>query len=149
MRALHYGTKDEESGYLQPQIRTVHGRQEGTANTTLSYSNTLNDLRDIISRSERQAAGFGEHSGRRGRASAAAEAGVKWLDLKKHGRWASYSAAQRYIDNSEKSTSVVPTLLAAAAASTSRSSAMIRIEDDAAAGRNSIRGGRAPPPLLK
>lgn len=54
---------------------------------------------------------FGEHSGRRGGATAASEAGVSWIDLKRHGRWASNSAPQRYIEDTQKRTNKVPNIL--------------------------------------
>ena len=56
---------------------------------------------------------YGEHSGRRGGATAASEAGVSWLDLKRHGRWISDSAPQRYIETAEKKANAAPALLAA------------------------------------
>ena len=55
---------------------------------------------------------FGEHSGRRGGATAATEAGVSWLDLKRYGRWVSDSAPQRYVETTTKLANTVPAALA-------------------------------------
>lgn len=38
-------------------------------------------------------------------------AGVSWIDLKRHGRWASDSAPQRYIEETQKRANKVPTIL--------------------------------------
>ena len=63
---------------------------------------------------------YGEHSGRRGGATTASEAGVSWLDLKRHGRWASDSAPQRYIEQTDKNANRVAAALAKPPPSTSR-----------------------------
>ena len=63
---------------------------------------------------------YGEHSGRRGGATAASEAGVSWLDLKRHGRWASDSAPQRYIEQTNKNANRVEAALANPLPSTSQ-----------------------------
>ena len=66
----------------------------------------------------RDPANYGEHSERRGGATTASEAGVSWLDLKRHGRWASDSSAQRYIEDADKKANKVPAALAAVAVKT-------------------------------
>ena len=109
---LNYGT---ENGYLQPQIRTYKdGSQAGVWHKKLGYSTALEDLKSYMAMIGRDPANYGEHSGRRGGATTASEAGVSWLDLKRHGRWASDSSAQRYVDQASKRTSAVPAALAKA-----------------------------------
>ena len=45
---------------------------------------------------------FGEHSGRRGGATAASDAGVDWPDLMLHGSWRSASSPLGYLENSQR-----------------------------------------------
>ena len=108
---LRYGT---ENGYLQPQIRTYKdGTQSGIWHSQLGYSTALEDLKAFMAIIGRDPRELGEHSGRRGGATTASEAGVSWLDLKRHGRWASDSSAQKYIENTKKRFNKVPAALAA------------------------------------
>ena len=108
---LGYGT---ENGFLQPQIRTYKdGTQSGVWHTKLGYSTALEDLKAFMAIIGRDPREYGEHSGRRGGATAASEAGVSWLDLKRHGRWASDSSAQKYIEDTKKRSNKVPAVLAA------------------------------------
>ena len=113
MQKLNYGT---ENGYLQPQVRTYkNGEQSGVWYKKLSYSKALEDTKAFMAILGRNPADFGEHSGRRGGATAALEAGVSWIDLKRHGRWASDSAPQRYIEETKKKANVVASALAQSA----------------------------------
>ena len=113
MQKLNYGT---ENGYLQPQVRTYKdGQQSGVWYKKLSYSSALEDTKAFMAILGRNPADFGEHSGRRGGATAASEAGVSWLDLKRHGRWASDSAPQRYVEETKKKANVVAQALAQSA----------------------------------
>ena len=99
IRKLNYGERD---GYLQPKVRTVKGVQSGIWNSTVSYSTALSDLRLIIAALGLDPAQFGEHSGRRGGATAASDAGVDWTDLMTHGRWKSVSTPLGYLANSRR-----------------------------------------------
>ena len=45
---------------------------------------------------------YGEHSGRRGGATAASDAGVEWQDLMLHGRWKSSTTPLGYLANTRK-----------------------------------------------
>ena len=88
---LNYGT---ENGYLQPQVRTYKdSSQAGVWHTKIRYSTALEDLKAFMAMIGRNPADYSEHSGRRGGATAASEAGVSWLDLKRFDRWASNSSA--------------------------------------------------------
>ena len=78
----------------------------------LSYSTALEDTKALMALIGRDPSDYGEHSGRRGGATAASEAGVSWIDLKRHGRWASDSAPQRYIEQTAKRTHAVAAALA-------------------------------------
>ena len=71
----------------------------------------MEDLKTLMALIGRDPTNFGEHSGRRGGATTASEAGVSWIDLKRHGRWASNSAPQRYIEDTQKRTNKVPNIL--------------------------------------
>ena len=111
LQKLNYGT---ENGFLQPQIRTYKdGKQAGVWHKRVGYSTALEDLKSFMALIGRNPADYGEHSGRRGGATAASEAGVSWLDLKRFGRWASDSSAQRYIEETDKRKNEVPAALAA------------------------------------
>ena len=113
MRMLRYA--EGVNGLMQPRIKQGSDGQGGWANLPLSYSRALQDLKDLMEKTGRDGNAFDEHSGRRGGATAAAEAGAKWTDLKKLGRWASDAAPQLYVENTERRRSELPLLLAAAA----------------------------------
>ena len=103
------------NGLMQPRISQDPEGHKGDPETKLCYSRALADLKDLVSRTGRPGAEYGEHSGRRGGATAAAEAGAKWTDLKKLGRWSSDAAPQLYVENTVKRRSELPLMLAAAA----------------------------------
>ena len=114
IQKLNYGT---ENGYLQSQVRTYKdGKQSGVWYKKLGYSTALEDTKSFMALLGRDPTDFGEHSGRRGGATAASEAGVSWIDLKRHGRWASDSAPQRYIEDTKKKRNEVAAALAKEAA---------------------------------
>ena len=110
LQKLNYGT---ENGYLQPQVRSYKdGRQSGVWYKKLGYSTALEDTKASMAILGRNPAEYGEHSGRKGGTTAASEAGVSWIDLKRHGRWRSDSAPQRYIEETEKRSHNVAAALA-------------------------------------
>ena len=116
IRKLNYGT---ENGFLQPQVRSFKdGSQSGVWYRKLGYSTALEDTKAFMAILGRDPRDFGEHSGRRGGATAASEAGVSWIDLKRHGRWSSDSAPQRYIEDTKKKANTVAAALAKSAAQT-------------------------------
>ena len=120
LHKLNYGT---ENGFFQPQIRTYKdGTQSGVWFKKLGYSSALEDTKAMMAMIGRDPTLYGEHSGRRGGATTASEAGVSWLDLKRHGRWASDSAPQRYIEQTDKNANRVAAALAHPLPSASRQS---------------------------
>ena len=116
---LRYGDRD---GFLQPRIRTEHGVQSGIWNTTVSYTTALSDLKILLASLGLDASKFGEHSGRRGGATAASDAGVDWPDLMLHGRWKSMATPLGYLANSRRRQRRVASALAKPSTSLSSSS---------------------------
>ena len=110
IRMLKYSSG--QNGLMQPRIITTKHGQAGAPDSRLSYSRALQDLKDMIEATGRDSSSYGEHSGRRGGATAAAEAGAEWTDLKRLGRWASDTAPQLYVENTERKKSRLPDLLA-------------------------------------
>ena len=106
---LRYGDRD---GYIQPRIATHNGVQSGIWNTTVSYSTALSDLKLLLSSLGLDPSRYGEHSGRRGGATAASDAGVDWPDLMLHGRWKSMATPLGYLANARKKKRKVATALA-------------------------------------
>ena len=94
--------EDSQDGFLQPRISSVNGVQRGIWNTTVSYSTALSDLKLLLTSLGYDASQFGEHSGRRGGATAASDAGVDWTDLMSHGRWKSVATPLGYLANSRR-----------------------------------------------
>ena len=115
------------NGSMQPRILPDDRGQRGCTQHSICYSRAIQDLKELVARTGRSAEMYGEHSGWRGGATAAAEAGAKWTDLKKLGRWASDSAPQLYVDNTERRKSELPALLAAAVQGRNRNARQRRI----------------------
>ena len=69
-RSLGYEEKGH-SGHLQPRMRMVGGEQQPILNTKICYSNALADMREVMSVVDGPAGRYGEHSRRRGGATAA------------------------------------------------------------------------------
>ena len=111
---LRYGDRD---GYLQPKITSSNGVQSGLWNTQVSYSTALSDLKLFLAALGLDPSKFGEHSGRRGGATAASDAGVDWPDLMLHGRWRSATTPIGYLANTRKRQNRVASALAAVAPS--------------------------------
>ena len=65
----------------------------------ISYADSLAKSRSLLSKiGVKDPNAYGEHSGRRGGATAAAGAGMSLEKIKRHGRWRSLSMPQEYID---------------------------------------------------
>ena len=113
---LRYGPGD--NGFFQPRIRTdPAGSQRGLPDTKLAYTAALQELKTLLAFLGRNPEEYGEHSGRRGGATTASEAGARWTDLKIHGRWKSDTTAQKYIEATAKKRNTIPQVLAAARSS--------------------------------
>ena len=93
---------EDQTSWLQPRIQCTKNTEKGIGEYRLSYSNASADLKKMLQEIGEDPSQYGEHSGRRGGATAAAEAGTSWLDLKRHGRWKSDKAPQAYIDANER-----------------------------------------------
>ena len=68
------------------------------AERQLSYSTALEDLRGLLTAIGYDATLFGEHSGKRGGATAAASAGLDVDSLQRLGQWRSSRMPSRYTD---------------------------------------------------
>ena len=107
-----------DNGFFQPRVRTdPDGSQRGLPSTKLAYSAALQELKTLLAFLGRNPEEYGEHSGRRGGATTASEAGAHWTDLKIHGRWKSDTTAQKYIEATTKKRNTIPEVLAAARSS--------------------------------
>jgi hypothetical protein len=90
-------------GYLIPRVRLDSNRiQRADEAHALSYTTALEDFRDLLTALGEDASTYSEHSGKRGGASAAAEAGMSASELQRFGGWRSSSMAAKYTDLSVK-----------------------------------------------
>ncbi len=101
MQLLGYQQSESRSQPMQPRVRMVRGRQVAQVQK-VSYTTSLQDLRRILTGIGEVAIKFGEHSGRRGGATAAAAGGASVASIQTGGRWASERSAAIYIDRSEE-----------------------------------------------
>ena len=92
----------QDRANMQPRIQKTSAGHGAIPGTEVSYTTAAEDFKHVLTEAGIEPSGFGEHSARRGGATAAAAAGVDWLDLKRHGRWKSDKAAQAYVDEHEK-----------------------------------------------
>ena len=72
------------------------------ASTPLKYHTALRDLRTVLRLIGLYPTGYGEHSGRRGGTTAAANRGATLTELMIQGRWRSESMPRLYTDNAFK-----------------------------------------------
>jgi hypothetical protein len=90
-------------GFLIPRVRLdPNGTQRADEAHALSYTTALEDFRDLLTILGEDASTYSEHSGKRGGASAAAEAGMSTPELQRFGGWRSSSMAAKYTDLSVK-----------------------------------------------
>ena len=92
----------KDQANMQPRVQSTSEGQRAIPNTVVSYTTATEDLKTMLAEAGIAPSGYCEHSARRGGATAAAAAGVDWLDLKRHGRWKSDKAAQVYVDDHEQ-----------------------------------------------
>ena len=107
-RQLRYGPEKKEAS-MQPRMTAGGGPRSATK---ISYDTAVTDLRNLMEKAGHSSAGFTEHSGRRGGATAAAEAGVGVFSLTDHGRWKSLTSAQKYVDKANTLAGAVGAALA-------------------------------------
>jgi hypothetical protein len=90
-------------GYLIPRVRLdLRKVQQADGSFPLSYTTALEDFRDLLTILGEDASSYSEHSGKRGGASAAAEAGMSASELQRFGGWRSANMASKYTDLSVK-----------------------------------------------
>jgi hypothetical protein len=90
-------------GYLIPRVRLdLRKIQQADGSFPLSYTTALEDFRDLLTILGEDASSYSEHSGKRGGASAAAEAGMSASELQRFGGWRSANMASKYTDLSVK-----------------------------------------------
>ena len=87
-----------ESRFIMPSIKS----SIPDANTSLKYNTALRDLRTVLRLIGLDPTGYGEHSGRRGGTTAAANKGATLNELMIQGRWRSKSMPRLYTDNAVK-----------------------------------------------
>ncbi len=86
-------------GYLIPRVRLDLCKiQQADGSVPLSYTTALEDFRDLLTLLGENASSYSEHSGKRGGASAAAEAGMSATELQRFGGWRSANMAAKYTD---------------------------------------------------
>ena len=86
------------SGFIMPSIKS----SVPEASAPLKYNTALRDLRTVLRLIGLDPSGYGEHSGRRGGTTAAANKGATLNELMIQGRWRSESMPRLYTDNAMK-----------------------------------------------
>ena len=87
-----------DSGFIMPSIKS----SLPDYSTPLKYNTALRDLRTVLRFIGLDPIGYGEHSGRRGGTTAAANKGATLNELMIQGRWRSESMPRLYTDNAVK-----------------------------------------------
>ena len=83
---------------MQPRLFKSKGVMRVHEKYPLSHSQAIKNMRQVMSLIGQDPACFGEHSTRRGGATASAEAGASLSSIMSRGNWKSSSSATRYID---------------------------------------------------
>ena len=87
-----------DSGFVMPSIKF----SSPDPSSPLKYNTALRDLRSLLCLIGIDPRGYGEHSGRRGGTTAAANKGATLDELMIQGRWKSESMPRLYTDNALK-----------------------------------------------
>ena len=87
-----------DSGYIMPSVK----KSVPDSATPLQYNTALRDLQSALRSVGIDPQGYGEHSGRRGGTTAAANSGATMDELMIQGRWRSESMPRLYTDNAVK-----------------------------------------------
>ena len=88
------------SGYL---VRSCTSKNTPNPDKPVSYSRALSDLKQLMNLLGYDASLYGEHSGKRRGATAAAGNGATDIQLKRLGGWRSDTIPAKYVDLSLKS----------------------------------------------
>ena len=88
------------SGYLVPSCLPS---AEPDPSKPVPYPRALEDLRELLNDLGYEGKLYGEHSGKRGGATAAAESGMDMDTLKRFGHWRSSEVPSKYVDLSSRS----------------------------------------------
>jgi hypothetical protein len=95
------------SGYMVPSCTP---KNTPNPNKAVAYSGALTDMKKLMSMLGYDATFYGEHSGKRGGATAAAANGATESQLKRLGGWRSDAMAAKYVDLSINSRISMPQL---------------------------------------
>ena len=87
-----------DSGFIMPSLKN----SIPDSSSPLKYNTALRDLRSVLRLIAVDPQGYGEHSGRRGGTTAAADKGATLDELMIQGRWRSESMPRLYTDNAIK-----------------------------------------------
>ena len=87
-----------DSGFIMPSLKS----SAPDPSSPLKYNTALRDLRSVLCMIGIDPRGYGEHSGRRGGTTAAANKGATLDELMIQGRWKSESMPRLYTDNALK-----------------------------------------------
>ena len=86
-------------GLLIPRTRLSPNRElRADPEIPLSYTTALEDLKALLTSLGLDATSYGEHSGKRGGATAAAASGMDVATLQRFGGWRSQSVPSKYVD---------------------------------------------------
>ena len=86
------------AGYLVPRTRSIPGTVVADPDHPVSYTTALQDLRDLLAQLGCNPTDYGEHSGKRGGATAAAASGISADSLQRLGQWKSNRMPLKYTD---------------------------------------------------
>ncbi len=78
-------------------VRHLSGLQRPEPDQPLGYTTFLEDFQKLLVSLGHDGSKFGTHSGKRGGATAASEAGMSMTDLQRLGGWRSSSLPQKYV----------------------------------------------------
>ena len=109
--SAHEPTKPYE-GYLQPKVQqsVKHKMQIPIATSVIGYSSCLEESKSLLSQLG-IIGRFGEHSGRRGGATAAAAKGGSIADVQRLGGWKSANCANKYVEQNPSQKEKISKLL--------------------------------------
>jgi integrase len=110
--SLHLGAGHRYQGYLQPRVHrdVKRNMQIPIPDKLICYSTSLEESKALLGKLGILGR-FGEHSGRRGGASAAAQNGASIQEVQVLGNWKSSSCAQKYVEQTASQKEKISRLL--------------------------------------